>query len=85
VAVARAAGVGLDDRLPEEVVAHLAGLPAEATTSIAVDRANGRELEWDARNGVVSRIGRAHGVPTPVSDVVSALLACASDAAAAAR
>jgi 2-dehydropantoate 2-reductase len=85
VAVARAAGVGLDDRLPEEVVAHLAGLPAEATTSIAVDRANGRELEWDARNGVVSRMGRAHGVPTPVSDVVSALLACASDAAAAAR
>jgi hypothetical protein len=32
---------------------------------------------------VVSRLGRAHGVATPVSDVVSALLACASDAAAA--
>jgi 2-dehydropantoate 2-reductase len=85
VAVAQAVGVALDDRLPEQVVAHLAALPAEATTSIAVDRANGRELEWDARNGVVSRLGRAQGVPTPVSDVVSALLACASDAVAAVR
>jgi 2-dehydropantoate 2-reductase len=82
--VAQAAGVALDDGLPEQVVAHLASLPREATTSIAVDRANGRELEWDARNGVVSRLGRAHGVATPVSDVVSALLACASDGAAAA-
>jgi 2-dehydropantoate 2-reductase len=68
--------------LPEQVIAHMAALPPEATTSIAVDRANGRELEWDARNGVVSRVGRAHGVATPVNDVVTALLACASDAAA---
>jgi 2-dehydropantoate 2-reductase len=82
VAVARAAGTALDDRLPEQVIAHMAALPPEATTSIAVDRANGRELEWDARNGVVSRVGRAHGVATPVNDVVTALLACASDAAA---
>ena len=85
VAVAQAAGVALDDGLAEQVIAYLSAMAPEATTSIAVDRADGRELEWDARNGVGSRLGRAHGVPTPVSDVVSALLACASDAAARCR
>lgn len=81
VAVGRALGVALEPDLPERVIAHLTSLPPGATTSIATDRAHGRELEWDARNGVVSRLGRAHGVATPVNDVVSALLACASDAA----
>ncbi len=79
VAVARAAGVDLRDGVAEEVLAFLRQLPPGATTSIAVDRAAGRALEWDARNGVVSRLGRAHGVPTPVSDVVVALLAATSD------
>jgi 2-dehydropantoate 2-reductase len=81
-AVGRATGVDLAEDLPEEVVAHLVSLAPGVTTSIAVDRAHDRELEWDARNGVICRLGRAHGVPTPVSDVVAALLACASDAAA---
>lgn len=38
----------------------------------------GRPLEWDARNGVVQRLGAKHGIPTPVSDVVVPLLAAAS-------
>jgi 2-dehydropantoate 2-reductase len=82
-AVAAATGVPLPDDLPEQVLRFLAELPAQATTSIAVDRVNGRELEWDARNGVVNRLGARHGVPTPVSDVVTPLLAAVSDAAAA--
>lgn len=82
VAVGRAAGVPLDPDLPDRVLAHLRAMPAHGTTSLAVDRAAGRELEWDARNGVIGRVGRRYGVPTPVSDVVSALLAAASDAAA---
>jgi 2-dehydropantoate 2-reductase len=47
-------------------------------TSILFDREAGRELEWDARNGVVARLGARHGVPTPVSDVIVPLLAAAS-------
>ena len=33
-----------------------------------------RRLEWDARNGVVARLGARHGIPTPVSADVSARL-----------
>ena len=43
------------------------------------DRVAGLPLGWDARNGVVQRRARAHGIPTPVSDVVVPLLAAASD------
>ena len=42
------------------------------------DAEAGRELEWDARNGVVRRLAARHGIPTPVSDVVVPLLAAAS-------
>ena len=38
----------------------------------------GPPLEWDARNGVVARLGAQHGVPTPISDVIVPLLAAAS-------
>ncbi|HYB81464.1 MAG TPA: ketopantoate reductase C-terminal domain-containing protein, partial [Mycobacterium sp.] len=40
---------------------------------------NHRRLEWDLRNGVIIRKARAHGLPTPISDVLVPLLAAASD------
>ncbi|AMC64907.1 2-dehydropantoate 2-reductase, partial [Mycobacterium tuberculosis] len=43
------------------------------------DRAAHRPLEWDLRNGVIVRKARAHGLATPISDVLVPLLAAASD------
>jgi 2-dehydropantoate 2-reductase len=79
-AVARAEGVELSERDADELIAWLEALPADAGSSILADRRAGRELEWDARNGVIGRLGRRHGVPTPVADTVSALLHAASRA-----
>jgi 2-dehydropantoate 2-reductase len=81
VAVGQAEGVALDATEADAAVAWVGSTPPGSTTSIAVDRANDRELEWDARNGAIVRLGRRHGIPTPVSDIVCALLAAASDAA----
>jgi 2-dehydropantoate 2-reductase len=80
-AVARAEGVELTDRDADDVIAWLEALPKDAGSSILTDRAAGRALEWEARNGVIGRLGRRHGVPTPVSDTVSALLHAASEGA----
>ncbi|MGZ6673099.1 MAG: 2-dehydropantoate 2-reductase [Solirubrobacteraceae bacterium] len=80
-AVARAEGVDLTDRDADDVIAWLEALPKDAGSSILTDRRAGRELEWEARNGVIGRLGRCHGVPTPVADTVSALLHAASDGA----
>jgi 2-dehydropantoate 2-reductase len=78
LAVARAEGADLPDSVADELLDWFAALPPDAGTSILADREAGRPLEWDARNGVVARLGARHGVPTPVSDVIVPLLAAAS-------
>lgn len=79
LAVAHAEGARLGDEVREAVLAGFLSSPADLSTSILTDREAGRALEWDTRNGVISRLGRAHGIPTPVSDVVTTLLAATSD------
>jgi 2-dehydropantoate 2-reductase len=75
VAVGRAEGAELDDGLPEAVVGHYCASPPDSLNSMHADRLAGRPMEWDARNGVVARLGRRHGIATPVSDTVAGLLA----------
>jgi 2-dehydropantoate 2-reductase len=77
--VARAEGAELGDEVPQEILDSFQAYPADMSTSILTDREAGRPLEWDTRNGVVARRGRAHGIPTPISDLVVPLLAAASD------
>jgi 2-dehydropantoate 2-reductase len=83
LAVARAEGADLGDEVADELLGWYADLPDDAGTSMLADREAGRPLEWDARNGVVARLGRRHGLPTPVSDVIVPLLAAISAGASA--
>lgn len=57
----------------------LAAAPEDLTTSMLTDHLAGRPLEWDIRNGVISRKAASHGLPTPISDVIVPLLAAAGD------
>jgi 2-dehydropantoate 2-reductase len=77
--VARAEGASIDDSEAEKLVGLFEAMAPETGSSILFDRLAGRQLEWDARNGVVRRLGLVHGIPTPVSDVLVPLLAAASD------
>lgn len=77
--VARAAGAVLGDELPDQILERFKSNPPEMGTSILADRDAGRPLEWMTRNSIISRMGLAHGIPTPVSDVVVPLLAATSD------
>lgn len=79
LAVARAEGARLGDEVVEETTRLFTDVPEDLTTSILTDRELDRPLEWDVRNGVVARRGAAHGIPTPISDLVVPLLAAASD------
>jgi len=79
LAVARAEGARLADDVVDELVGLFRQAPADMGTSILADRENHRRLEWDLRNGVIIRKARAHGLPTPISDVLVPLLAAASD------
>ncbi|MFJ5362372.1 oxidoreductase [Pectobacterium sp. CHL-2024] len=79
LAVARAEGAVLDDGVAQEIVDNFQRAPADLGTSILADRQANRPLEWDIRNGVVQRYGRARGIPTPISDVLLPLLAAGSE------
>ncbi len=77
--VARADGADLGEEVVDEIIAMLAAAPEDLTTSMLTDHLAGRPLEWDIRNGVISRKAAAHGLPTPISDVIVPLLAAAGD------
>ena len=77
--VARAEGARLDDDVASGTVEMFRQAPADMGTSMLADREAGRPQEWDIRNGVIIRKARAHGIATPLSDVLVPLLAAASD------
>ncbi|HIA0233681.1 TPA: oxidoreductase [Enterobacter cloacae] len=77
--VARAEGAALNDDVAQEILANFQRAPADLGTSILADRQANRPLEWDIRNGVIQRYGRAHGIPVPISDVIVPLLAAGSE------
>ena len=58
LAVARAEGANLGDDVVDEIVGMFAKAPEDMTTSMLTDREARRPLEWDIRNGVISRKAR---------------------------
>ena len=78
VAVGRAQGADLPADLPQTVVAGYRAGPADGVNSLHADRAAGRPMELDARNGVIVRLGATHGIATPVNAMVVALLEAAA-------
>jgi len=79
LAVARADGANLSEHTVDEIIDMLAQAPPDITTSMLTDREADRALEWDIRNAVILRRAAAHGLATPISQVVVPLLAAASD------
>jgi 2-dehydropantoate 2-reductase len=77
--VARAEGAQLGDDVAGGTMEMFRQAPTDMGTSMLADREAGRPQEWDIRNGVIIRKARAHGIATPISDVLVPLLAAASD------
>lgn len=75
MAVGRAEGAVFEDGLPEKILAGQRAAPPDSMNSIHADRAAGRPMELDARNGVIVRLGRQHGIATPYNEMAVALLA----------
>jgi 2-dehydropantoate 2-reductase len=73
-AVGRARGVSLPAEVVENQMALLESFEPTATTSMQRDVAAGRPFELEAFSGTVVRLGRRHGVPTPVHSALDALL-----------
>ena len=74
VAVGRARGVKLPDDAATRQMATIDGFPETMVASMLHDLDGGRRLELDHLSGAVRRLGRESGVPTPVHDVLYAVL-----------
>jgi 2-dehydropantoate 2-reductase len=73
-AVAQACGVPLDEDASWELGQKTFASLGDHRASMAVDLAEGRRTEIDAMCVEVARLGREHGVPAPVNEVVGELV-----------
>jgi 2-dehydropantoate 2-reductase len=74
VAVGRGAGATLPADAVETAVALIQTLPADMRTSMQLDFERGRRVELEEITGAVVRLGRRLSVPTPVYDLLYAVL-----------
>jgi 2-dehydropantoate 2-reductase len=73
-AVGRAEGASIGPAFPQSVIDGYRAGARDSVTSILADRRAGRQMEIDARNGVIVRLGEKHGVATPLNRAVTALM-----------
>ena len=69
-----AQGAKLEDSIPDQIVERAKRGSREAGNSMYADRVAGRPMEYDARNGVIARLGSKHGIPAPMNALMVALL-----------
>lgn len=74
IAVGRAEGAHIDDAIVEQILANDRAAQKNGVNSIHADLMAGRPMEWDARNGVVARLGEKHGIATPYNQMAALLL-----------
>lgn len=80
IAVGRAEGATLADTVPDDIVAGARRAPPDAENSMVADRRAGRPMEIDARNGVIVRLGRKHGIAAPMNALMVSLLEAVQNA-----
>lgn len=74
IAVGRAEGATIDDEIIEQVLASQRHAPDGSMNSLHADLVAKRPMEWDARNGVIHRLGKKHGIATPYNEMAAHIL-----------
>ena len=74
IAVAKARGVAVPADILDRTLGFVDSLPPATTSSMQRDVMAGRPSELEAQCGAVVRLGRKAGVPTPVNDLLYAVL-----------
>jgi len=77
IAVGRAEGAKLEDEIVEYLIERAKRGPRDGANSMLADRRAGRPMEYDARNGVIVRLGRKHGIAAPMNALMVSLLEAA--------
>ncbi|MDB5537052.1 MAG: 2-dehydropantoate 2-reductase [Devosia sp.] len=74
-AVGRAEGAQIPASVIEDAIQRFRNAPEGSSAgSIHADRLAGHQMEIDARNGVIVRLGKRHGIATPMNALLVTLL-----------
>lgn len=73
-AVGRTTGICLDPQIVKSTLRYIEGSLEQMHASMHADLLAGRPLELEALTGAVVRTGQSVGVPTPINDVIYAML-----------
>jgi 2-dehydropantoate 2-reductase len=74
LAVGQSEGVPLDPAYVDELTRQARTLASGLKASLLVDLERGKRTEVETLQGTVVRLGKKNGVPTPVNDVIYALI-----------
>ena len=74
ISVAQANGIALSTHLADEILASQENLSPDYKPSMLIDLEKGKHLELEAIIGVITRLGKNLGVPTPVNNFIYACL-----------
>ncbi|MFB3854671.1 MAG: ketopantoate reductase family protein [Vicinamibacterales bacterium] len=72
--IAAREGVALAPTLAEDVTRYIDSIPPSTRSSLLIDLQAGKRIEVEALPGSVVRRGRAEGIPTPIMEVLYAVL-----------
>jgi 2-dehydropantoate 2-reductase len=79
IAVGRAEGATLEDAIVEDLIDRAKRGSRDSANSMLADRRAGRPMEYDARNGVIVRLGKKHGIAAPMNALMVTLLEAAQE------
>lgn len=74
ISVGRAEGAALDESIIPRIIASAAAAPDGSMNSLHADLVARRPMEWDARNGIIARLGQTHRIPTPYNQMAAQIL-----------
>lgn len=74
IEVGKAEGADLSESIIPQIISSAANAPEGSMNSLHADLVGRRPMEWDARNGVIVRIGKKHGIATPCNALATQLL-----------
>jgi 2-dehydropantoate 2-reductase len=74
ISVAQANGIDLSSEIADEILDAQKNNPPEYKPSMLIDLEKGKRIELEAIIGVITRLGRNLGVPTPVNTFIYACL-----------
>lgn len=72
--VANLSGAKIEDDFLRELVEEIKSSSGSKGSSMLTDRLNGKPIEVNAKNGVISSYGKRHGVKTEINDLITVLL-----------